>query len=76
MANGGIIGPVQDPVIQAELVTTFTGNGTFTTGASTTVVRALVIGGGGGTSANGSGGGGAAENWMPVRSMWVAGPAT
>ena len=48
--NGGVIGKNNDPVIQTGLVTTFTGNGTFTTKAQTTVVRALVIGGGGGGS--------------------------
>ena len=57
--NGGVIGPVNDPVIQAEKITEVTSTGTFTTGAATTVLtEILVIGGGGGTVNCGSGGGG------------------
>ena len=55
MANGGIIGPVQEPVIQSELVTTFNSSGTLTTQPETTTAHYLVVAGGGGGEFGGTG---------------------
>jgi hypothetical protein len=62
MSNGGIIGPVQNPVVtpasnQAELITGITSpNPAFAVQAYTTAVTVMVIAGGG---AGNQGGGGA-----------------
>ncbi|MCI4436512.1 MAG: hypothetical protein JHC33_06860, partial [Ignisphaera sp.] len=66
MSNGGIIGPVQNPVI-SDLNQTFTASGDFNmpnSGPAPGQVDYLVVAGGGGggngaTSARGGGGGGA-----------------
>jgi hypothetical protein len=65
MSNGGIIGPVQNPVAFTvnSTTNTFTAPGTFTSQAGQTKVDLLVIAGGGGgqsqASSRGAGGGGA-----------------
>ena len=59
MANGGIIGPTQDPSFGSETVNTFTSSGTFSSGTFTSA-DVLVVGGGGAakTPAGSMGGGG------------------
>ena len=62
MSNGGIIGPVNDPVISVASspgTTTFTASGTYTSGPQAKIVDYLVIAGGGGGSSSRGGGGGA-----------------
>ena len=67
MSNGGIIGPTNDPIPEAnvsETITSFTSSGTFNPQVGTSSVDLIVIGGGGsgaGSSHNGGGcsGGGA-----------------
>jgi hypothetical protein len=57
MANGGIIGPVNDP-IRADLTTTFTASGTYTSpGVGPGQADYLVVAGGGGTPGRASGSG-------------------
>jgi len=64
MSNGGIIGPVQNPIISVASTTstfTFTSSGTYTSGPQAKLVQAfMVAGGGGGRSSTfiGAGGGG------------------
>jgi hypothetical protein len=66
MANGGIIGPVNDPTI-SNLTQTFTASGTFNmpnSGPAPGQVDYLVVaGGGGGGSWCGAGGGGGAGGY-------------
>jgi hypothetical protein len=59
MANGGIIGPVNDPT-RTDQVTSFTASGTYTNPqAGPQQADYLVVAGGGGGGINGGGGGGA-----------------
>ena len=61
MANGGIIGPVNDPTI-SDLTQTFTASGTFNmpnSGPAPGQVDYLVVAGGGGGGSDSAGGGGA-----------------
>jgi len=61
MSNGGIIGPVQNPIVSvasSPATTTFTSSGTYTSGPQARFVNYAVVAGGGG-SAGGAGGGGA-----------------
>jgi hypothetical protein len=64
MANGGIIGPINDPT-STTVTTTFTASGTLNTcsleanGPTPGTVDYLVVAGGGGGGANHGGGGGA-----------------
>jgi len=66
MSNGGIIGPVQNPIISVASTTstfTFTSSGTYTSGPQAKLVQTFMVGGGGGgqsstyAGAGGSGGG-------------------
>jgi hypothetical protein len=60
MANGGIIGPVNDPIIEStELVTTFTASGCFTARANQPSINATIVAGGGAGGAEIGGAGGA-----------------
>jgi len=63
MANGGIIGPVQNPIVSVASTTstfTFTSSGTYTSGPQARFVQTfMVAGGGGGRSNTYTGGGGA-----------------
>ena len=68
MANGGIIGPVNDPIIEStDLVTTFTASGPFTARTGQPSVDYLVVGGGGagGTTLGGGGGAGGYRTSFP-----------
>jgi hypothetical protein len=57
MANGGIIGPVNDPQ-RGDVTTTFTASGTYTSpGFGPSQADYLVVAGGGGGSRTGGGGG-------------------
>jgi hypothetical protein len=59
MANGGIIGPVNDPT-RGDLTTTFTASGTYTSpGFGPGQADYLVVAGGGGGGGGTGGGGGA-----------------
>ena len=61
MSNGGIIGPVNDPIAftVTASTTSFTSSGTFTSQLGQTKIDYLVVaGGGGGGSVIGGGGGG------------------
>jgi len=78
MSNGGIIGPVQNPIIYANsTVTSFTASGTFSARSGQTTVDYLVVAGGGAGGLSGplsyeSGGGGAGglrtETSFPISS--------
>jgi hypothetical protein len=59
MANGGIIGPVNDPIIESDLVTPFTASGCFTARTGQPSVTILVVAGGGSGGTQSGGGGGA-----------------
>ena len=60
MANGGIIGPVNDPLVYTTSnVTSFTASGTFSKRAGQNTVDYLVIAGGGAGGFSRGGGGGA-----------------
>ena len=65
MANGGIIGPVNNPkVTTGTVITNFTSPGTFTARTNQTSVDVMLVAGGGGggsvggNTAGGGGGGG------------------
>ena len=67
MSNGGIIGPVQNPV-RGDFTTTFTASGTYTSpgfgpGQADYLVVAGGGGGGNGVTAGGAGGGGGAGGY-------------
>ena len=58
MANGGIIGPINDPTL-ADITTTFTASGSYTSpGLGPLQADYLVVAGGGGGAGGGCGGGG------------------
>ena len=61
MANGGIIGPINDPVAFTITSTTqsFTASGTFTSQAYQTTAVVMLVAGGGGAAGRYGGGGGA-----------------
>ena len=62
MSNGGIIGPVQNPIVSVASTTsaiTFTSSTTYTSGPQAKLVDYLVVAGGGGGGGNVAGGGGA-----------------
>ena len=71
--NGGIIGPVNKPVV--EKISTFTASGDFTTQAATTNVDYLVVAGGGGGGFD-NGGGGGAGGFRLSNSTSMPGPQT
>ena len=57
-ANGGIIGKSNNASFGKDKITSFTSNGTLTTGAGTRLTQALLVGGGGGGGRSNAGGGG------------------
>jgi hypothetical protein len=69
MSNGGIIGPVNDPIVSVASspgTATFNSSGTYTSGPQAKLVDYLVVagGGGGGKEINsGTGGGGGAGGY-------------
>jgi len=74
MANGGIIGPVQDPNIQAEQITAVTASGCLTLQSGTRFVSVLVVaGGGGGSGGTGTGGGGGAGGLLTSENLSACG---
>jgi hypothetical protein len=74
MANGGIIGPVNNPgnTTQNALVTTVTGSTTFTAQAKTETVTAFIVAGGGGGGGAQVGGGGGAGGYRKLDSFSLA----
>ncbi len=58
MANGGIIGPINDPT-KTDLLEAFTSPGTFTSPIGATTGDLLIVAGGGGSGSAQGGGGGA-----------------
>ena len=60
MANGGIIGPINDPIASVASTTSaiiFTSSGTYTSGPQVRGINYVVVAGGGGGGNNGGGGG-------------------
>ena len=75
MANGGIIGPINEPT-KTDLLEAFTSPGTFTSRPTTSTAGVLVIGGGGGggnSNDNKGGGGGAGGGASPFDDMGANG---
>tara|TARA_R100000900_G_scaffold43068_1_gene35186 strand:+ start:824 stop:1783 length:960 start_codon:yes stop_codon:yes gene_type:complete len=78
MANGGIIGPVQEPTI-GDVVTPFTSPGTFVAKKTQNVGLLVVAGGGGGghrTQWNGSGGGAGGFRLFPAHPVTAGQPVS
>ena len=67
MANGGIIGPVNDPII-GDVVTPFTSPGTYNPYTPQGDVL-VVAGGGGGGALNGGGGGAGGVIFTPAHPL-------
>ena len=67
MSNGGIIGPVNDPIVSVASspgTATFNSSGTYTSGPQAKLVEYLVVaGGGGGSGMNSTSGGGGGAWW-------------
>ena len=60
MSNGGIIGPVNDPIVSVASTTTaqsFTSSGTYTSGPQAKLIDFISVAGGGGGGSNGGAGG-------------------
>ena len=78
MANGGIIGPVNDPTV-GDVITPFTSPGTFIAKKTQNVGLLVVAGGGGGghrTQGNGSGGGGGGVRLLPAHPVTAGQPVS
>ena len=76
MSNGGIIGPVNDPIIQTNsTVTAFTASGCFTarTGQPSVVVAVVAGGGGSAIAQGGNNGGGGAGGFRTCSSFPIPG---
>ena len=78
MANGGIIGPTQEPTV-GDVITPFTSPGTFVAKKTQNVGLLVVAGGGGGghrTQSNASGGGGGGFRLLPAHPVTAGQPVS
>ena len=78
MANGGIIGPINDPTV-GDVITPFTSPGTFVAKKTQNVGLLVVAGGGGGghrTQSNGSAGGGGGVRLLPAHPVTAGQPVS
>ena len=78
MANGGIIGPINEPTT-GDVITPFSSPGTFVAKKTQNVGLLVVAGGGGGghrTQANGSAGGGGGVRLLPAHPVTAGQPVS
>lgn len=73
MANGGIIGPDNNPVIEDLITNATSSNPSFAVQPGTSVVKLLVVGGGGNANSGGQAGGGGAGGYRYFATQPVTG---